>query len=71
MRTGRGKDGATVAEAWFISMPGEEEIHINSELLMQGMAVVDPGNVETCPNTSIYGVAENNAMAYSLGVWAE
>jgi|GEM_PF-2744358 len=47
--TGRGEDGAVVAEAWFLSMPGEEEIHINSEMLVQGMAVADPSNCHALP----------------------
>ena len=69
--TGRGEDGAVVGEVWFISMPGEEEIHINSEMLVQGMAVVDPGNVETCPNAHIYGPAEDRAKKEALAIWTE
>ena len=71
VRTGRGKDGATVAEAWFMSTSGEEEIHLNSEMLVMGMAIVDPDNVETCPNAIVYGVAEDHAKADSVGVWRE
>ncbi|MDB9529579.1 thermonuclease family protein [Oscillatoria sp. CS-180] len=67
--TGRGKDGVTVAEAWFLSMPGEIEIHLNSEMLLQGLAVVNPDDVETCPNSNIYVGAENRAQENAVGIW--
>ena len=33
--TGRGKGQTMIAEAWFLSIAGETEIHLNSEMLVQ------------------------------------
>ena len=66
---GRGKGQTMIAEAWFLGMAGETEIHLNSEMLIQGLAVVNPDDVETCPNSNIYAVAENRARENAIGIW--
>ena len=50
-------------------MPGEIEIHLNSEMLIRGLAVVNTDDVETCPNSNIYAGAENRAQENAVGIW--
>ncbi|PZO13562.1 MAG: hypothetical protein DCF25_15920 [Leptolyngbya foveolarum] len=46
------------------------EIHLNTQMLLDGMAVVDDGSVDSCPNGSLYRAAEAEAKQQSIGVWS-
>ena len=62
--------GRTIAEA-FIPLPdGEAEIHINSQMVADGMAYVYPQYIGSCPNAAPMRTAESNAKSNSLGVWS-
>jgi micrococcal nuclease len=67
--TGTDKHGRTIADA-FIPTGNEQEIHLNSQLLSDGMAYVYPEFVDGCPNAAVMKQAEQTAKANVLGVWA-
>ncbi len=52
-----------VAEAFLPtdSPEAELEIHLNTQMLLDGMAIVDDGSVGGCPNGSLYRAAEAEA----------
>lgn len=67
--------GRTVAELFVQPDPNdryqpEEEISINAEMLMAGMAYVYPQYVNSCPNGEILKRAEAIAQEAKVGVWA-
>jgi len=62
--------GRTVAEAFIPTGNGDEEIHLNSQMVAAGMAYVYPQYVDGCPNGSRMEVAESDAKQQALGVWA-
>ncbi|MEO1623444.1 MAG: thermonuclease family protein [Cyanobacteria bacterium J06632_3] len=63
--------GRTVAELflWPDDDPGQE-ISINSEMLMAGMAYVYEQYVDGCPNGSVFRRAEAIGQEAKAGVWA-
>jgi micrococcal nuclease len=62
--------GRTVAEA-FIPMGNDDaEIHLNTQMVADGMAYVYPKYVGSCPNGSRMQVAEGEARKQAVGVWA-
>jgi micrococcal nuclease len=67
--TGIDKHGRTIADA-FIPVGNEQEIHVNSQMLSDGMAYVYPEFVERCPNAAIIKQAERMAKTGMIGVWA-
>ena len=48
----------------------ELEIHLNTQMLLDGMAVVDDGSVDGCPNGSRYRAAEAEAKQQAIGLWS-
>ena len=62
--------GRTIAEAFIPTGNGDEEIHLNSQMVADGMAYVYPQYVDTCPNAGPMRAAERAAEADALGVWA-
>lgn len=46
------------------------EIHLNTQMLLDGMAVVDDGSVDSCPNGSRYRAAEAEAKQQAVGLWS-
>jgi micrococcal nuclease len=62
--------GRTVAEA-FIPMGNDDaEIHLNTQMVADGMAYVYPKYVGSCPNGSRMQAAEGDARKQAVGVWA-
>jgi micrococcal nuclease len=62
--------GRTVAEA-FIPMGNDDaEIHLNTQMVADGMAYVYPKYVGSCPNGSRMQAAEGDAQRQAVGVWA-
>ena len=61
-----------VAEAFLPtnSPETELEIHLNTQMLLDGMAVVDDGSVDGCPNGSRYRAAEAEAKQEAIGLWS-
>ncbi len=61
-----------VAEAFLPTDSPEAglEIHLNTQMLLDGMAVVDDSSVDGCPNGSRYRAAEAEAKQQSIGVWS-
>ena len=68
-KTGIDKHGRTIADA-FILTGGEEEVHLNSQMLSDGMAYVYPEYVSACPNAAVMQKAERMARDGVIGVWA-
>ena len=62
--------GRTVAEAFIPTGRGEEEIHLNTQMVAAGMAYVYPQYVSSCPNGSLMQSVEAEAKQQALGVWA-
>lgn len=62
--------GRTVAEAFIPTGNGDEEIHLNSQMVTDGMAYVYPQYVGSCPNGSVIETAEVAARRETIGVWA-
>lgn len=63
--------GRMVAEI-FVPMAGmEEEIHINSQMVLDGMAYQYARYSGGCPNGMLLAGAEDRAKAQSVGVWAK
>ena len=67
-------DGRIVADA-FIPLAysvGEQkgkEIHLNSQMLLDGMAYPHPQYLSECPNAAVMQTAQNEAESGSVGVW--
>lgn len=61
--------GRTVAEL-FIPIGGEQEIHLNSQMVMDGHAYHYAQYSSTCPNKDSIVRAETMAKAQSAGLWA-
>jgi endonuclease YncB( thermonuclease family) len=62
--------GRTVAEV-FIPIGKDEEIHVNTQMVADGMAYVYPKYVGSCPNGARMQVAEGDARTQAAGVWAD
>ncbi|MFG6100565.1 thermonuclease family protein [Leptothoe sp. ISB3NOV94-8A] len=60
--------GRTVADL-FVPVGGEEEIHVNSQMVMDGMAYHYERYSGSCPQPEILVRAENIARGRSVGVW--
>ena len=61
--------GRTVAEA-FVPIGNDEEIHLNAQMVGDGMAYVYPQYVSSCPNGARMQVAGESAKQQAVGVWA-
>lgn len=61
--------GRTVAEL-FIPVGGEKEIHLNSQMVMDGYAYHYAQYSSSCPNKDAIVRAEGMAKADSTGLWA-
>ena len=71
VKAGSARNGHTVAEAFVLTgREDEPEIHLNSEMLMIGMAYLEPAFVDTCSNDHLFAVAEGVAKEQTVGVWA-
>ena len=62
--------GRTIAEAFVPTGNGDEEIHLNSQMVADGMAYVYPQYVGSCPNAAPMMIAERAAKEGAQGVWA-
>ncbi|PZO42576.1 MAG: nuclease [Phormidesmis priestleyi] len=62
--------GRTVAEAFIPTSDGKEEIHLNTQMVADGMAYVYPKYVGSCLNGSRMQVAEEAAKRQAIGVWS-
>ena len=62
--------GRTVAEL-FIPVGGEEEIHLNSQMVLDGHAYHYARYSSTCPNKDAIVRAEERAKSQSTGLWAK
>ena len=60
--------GRTVAEL-FIPVGGEEEIHLNTQMVLDGHAYHYAQYSSTCPNKDAIARAEERAKAQSIGLW--
>jgi endonuclease YncB( thermonuclease family) len=67
--TGIDQHGRTIADA-FIPTSNEQEMHLNSQMLIDGMAYVYPEFVDGCPNAAVMKKAERTAKTSAIGVWA-
>jgi endonuclease YncB( thermonuclease family) len=67
--TGIDKHGWTIADA-FVLIRNEQELHLNSQMLVDGMAYVYPKFVDGCPNAAVMKQAERTAKTGMIGVWA-
>jgi micrococcal nuclease len=65
----RDQYGRLVAEV-FVPVGGEQEIHINSQMVMDGMAYVYERYVGGCPNGAVITRAGAEAQQARRGVWA-
>ncbi|MGC1307836.1 MAG: thermonuclease family protein [Phormidesmis sp.] len=61
--------GRTIADVFVPTGNGEEEIHLNSRMVRDGMAYVYPQYVSGCPNATIIQNAEETARKNAAGVW--
>ena len=59
-----------IAEVFIPTGNGEEEIHLNTQMVADGMAYVYPQYVGSCPNGSLMQSVEPEARRKALGVWA-
>lgn len=69
------KYGRTIAELFVTPLPGtgyqlEEEIHLNSQMVMAGLAYHYTRYSGNCPNRDAIVAAENIAKQKRTGVWA-
>jgi micrococcal nuclease len=64
----RDQYGRLVAEI-FVPTAGAQEIHVNSQMVADGMAYVYERYVDGCPNGLVIAGAEDRARQASLGVW--
>ncbi len=62
--------GRTVAEAFVPTDNGDEEIHLNAQMVGDGMAYVYPQYVGSCPNGVRMQAAEEDTKQQVIGVWA-
>ena len=62
--------GRTIAEL-FIPIGGEGEIHLNSQMVLDGRAYHYAQYSSTCPNKDVIVRAEERAKAQSIGLWAD
>ena len=69
VKTGIDKHGRTIADA-FIRIGGEAEIHLNSQMLSDGMAYVYSEYVSVCPDAAVMQKAERIARDGVIDVWA-
>ena len=58
-----------IAEAFIPLADNEAEIHLNSQMVEDGMAYVYPQYVGSCPNAEPMRMAERTAKAAVIGVW--
>lgn len=63
-------NGQTLAEVFVPTGNGDEEIHLNSQMLADGMAYLYPKNLDSCSNGGRFAIAEDIAKQTSLGIWA-
>lgn len=71
VKAGSARHGHTVAEAFVLTgREDEPEIHLNSEMLMSGMAYLETAFVDTCSNGHLFTAAEERAQKQTVGVWA-
>ncbi|MDV3351408.1 thermonuclease family protein [Leptothoe sp. LEGE 181152] len=61
--------GRTVADL-FIELGDDEEIHLNSQMVMDGMAYHYERYSSSCPQPQVLVMAEDIAKEQSAGVWA-
>ena len=61
--------GRTVADL-FVPLDGEEEIHVNSQMLLDGMAYHYEQFSSRCLRPQLLANVEAEAKANALGVWA-
>ena len=69
-----GQHGQMIAEvfvplAYSVGEQKEQEIHLNAQLLLDGMAYIQPQDIESCPNASVMQAAEGTAKENGAGVW--
>lgn len=62
--------GRTVAEVFVSTGKGDEEIQLNAQMVVDGMAYVYPQYVGSCPNGTRMRAAEASAEQKAIGVWA-
>ena len=62
--------GRTIAEL-FIPIGDEEEIHLNSQMVLDGHAYHYARYSSSCPNKNAIARAEAMAKERSIGLWAE
>ncbi|MEM9487332.1 MAG: thermonuclease family protein [Cyanobacteria bacterium P01_F01_bin.116] len=60
--------GRTVADL-FIDLGDDEEIHLNSQMVMDGMAYHDERYSNSCPQPFVLVRAEEIAKSNEIGVW--
>ncbi|MBT9312544.1 thermonuclease family protein [Leptothoe kymatousa] len=56
----KNRSGQTLADV-FITKSGEEEIHLNSQMILDGLASVDAQEVGQCPQPEVLARAEDIA----------
>lgn len=69
VRTDTDQYGRTIAEAFIPTGNSEEEIHLNSQMVADGMAYVYHQYVNSCPNAEPMKMAERTAKESAQGVW--
>ena len=62
--------GRIVAEVFVPTDKGDEEIQLNAQMVVDGMAYVYPQYVGSCPNGFSIQAAEASAEQRAIGVWA-
>ncbi|WP_346294461.1 thermonuclease family protein [Sphaerothrix gracilis] len=61
--------GRTVAEL-FVATSTDEEIHLNSQMTLDGYAYYYERYSDSCPNQSAIALGEEQARQARVGVWA-
>ena len=71
VETGSRRNGSIIAEAFVpIQDSSETEIHLNSQMLIDGMAYLEPESSNTCSNGHRFAFVEEQARAKGTGIWA-
>ncbi len=71
VKTATDQYGRTVAEVFVPIAGSEEEIHLNSQMVVDGMAYVYPQYVGSCPNASVIRAVEEKATKQGVGLWSD
>ncbi|MEO0706817.1 MAG: thermonuclease family protein [Cyanobacteria bacterium J06649_5] len=64
----KNREGQTLADV-FVADANDNEIHLNSQMIMDGMAYHYEQESDSCPQPDVLAMAEEIAKEQSVGVW--